>query len=383
MYINDSVLADKLKWAREYRNLTVTDLAEQINIKKQTVSAYETGKIKPSEKILLKISDILNFPVQFFFNNQFQTNPPQLLSFRKKASTSKNQIKSVYRISELLSGIVDFVEGFVDLPSSNLPVFDIPNIESLEDEQIENFAGITRECLGLSTTPIQNLTHVLEENGVIISFVDTDSKIDGFSCFKNGRPIIILSKENKTAVRQRFSLAHELAHIILHKNCSSEEIFSNDKLHKIIERQADIFASAFLMPSDSFINDVISPHIYILERIKKKWGVSIQAMISRLFHLNVISKNQRVYLIIQIKDRKSEVYDDEIKAERPNLLNNAFKTLLENGISKEFISDTLCLNIDEIIHITSIQPKLFIDKEEIMAVFKLKNTSLLQKNWNI
>ena len=152
----------------------------------------------------------------------------------------------------------------------------------------------------------------------------------------------MLSVGNKGKARINFDLAHELGHILLHPWTEDIETLSNDEF-KDRERQANKFASSLLLPKEIFSKDC-SRYPTELEyyiRLKKKWGVSIQAMLYRVCDLDIISNNQFQYLMRQISSkgwRKKEPGDT------PHVLNeNIFKMcielLLDNNYTKQDVTN--------------------------------------------
>lgn len=377
-------ISHNIKLAREYLNLSIKDLSERTELSKQSISAYETGKIFPSDRALFLISEQTNFPLSFFYENS-STNSENYLSYRKLKNVPQSLLKKTQRISQLYPRIIDIIQNYLVLPHLSIEKENIDPLY-LDSSDIEAIALNLREKWGLGLKPITNVTELLETRGVFISSIDMGDKIDAFSYWDNNKPLILLSKDKLSmkAVRLRFDLCHELFHLMYHHKINRNDIFENEELHKTLEKQANIFASAFLLPEESFLKDINFNHInfYTLAGIKKKWGVSIQAMIQRLYMLEKITSNQRVYLITQIKDRKNELYDDQIKPENPVLLNNAFKAILSNGITKEEIADTLNLNLEHIIEIASLDKGIFSDKENnILEQFEFKNNSLSEKSF--
>ena len=134
---------------------------------------------------------------------------------------------------------------------------------------------------------------------------------------------VILGEDKESAVRRQFSAAHELGHILLHNESLDIEQISRQEFREM-ESEANEFASAFLLPAKSFMNDLIYPNnldFYI--ELKKKWKVSISAMIIRAYKLKAITYNQYQYLMRQISQkgwRTKEPLDDVIQPSRPTIL---------------------------------------------------------------
>lgn len=96
-------------------------------------------------------------------------------------------------------------------------------------------------------------------------------------------------------------MAHELGHIVPHPWSEDIESLSKEEF-KARERQANMFASAFLLPRDSFLRDVMQypTDLNYYRHLKKKCKVSIQAMIVRAKQLDAISPSQYQYMFRQL-----------------------------------------------------------------------------------
>ena len=144
-----------------------------------------------------------------------------------------------------------------------------------------------REYWGLGVNTVNNLQYEMEKNGILITGFDAeDEKVDAFSqriiIDENIVYIVVLSIGNKSKSRINFDIAHELGHILLHPWTEDLETLSNDEF-RAREKQANIFAGAFLLPKNSFIEDIklYPTDLDYYQHLKKKWNCSIQVMIYR------------------------------------------------------------------------------------------------------
>ncbi|MGA7233175.1 MAG: ImmA/IrrE family metallo-endopeptidase, partial [Xanthobacteraceae bacterium] len=157
--------------------------------------------------------------------------------------------------------------------------------------------------------------------------------IDAFSCWADGRPYIILGSEKSSSVRSRFDAAHELGHLILHRDISEDDLEAKSVRDRI-EREANWFAGAFLLPRGSLFREFYSTIANHLRGLKQRWLVSMQAIAHRAKDIGAIDENQYVAFRIQMTKRKElnkEPLDNVIPVERPGLLYNAWKKLIEKG----------------------------------------------------
>ncbi len=334
--------SERLKFARIYNAMTCDELGEKVGLTKQTISFYENGN-EPPLKAMFSISRQLNFPFAFFYTDDNKTVKMENTFYRALLSTTKKEkTAQTYKI-EMLLRIFEIINEYVEFPRINLPNMKI-NIRS--DKDIVEIARELREFWGLSTKPIKDMVYVMEKNGILVKSLDTHTQsIDAFTQYIDIDGIrylcVVLEEEKTSAVRRQFSAAHELGHIILHSTTVNMDEVDRKEFREI-ERQANLFASEFLLPSDEFIKDLIHPtNLKCYEMLKNKWHVSILAMMMKALNLGVITDNQFKYLIKQyniLNYRKNEPLDGIINIPQPQLLKNSIEMLLENDV---FTSKTL------------------------------------------
>lgn len=351
---NNKIIPAKLREARIARALSLRELSEKIGVTSQAISQYELGTSTPSPTIFLELVKELGFPSTYFYK---ESSGKYLLSnsatyFRSNKGTSK-KIKEALKIRiQWLDGINEFILQYLNLPKVDLPNFDdLLDDEDISKANIEEIAMRLRKYWDLGEAPIPNMVSLLQKKGLIISKIKfNNKKVDAFSRWYNGKPYIILGEDKNSAVRSRFDLAHELGHLIMHKNINQEDL-SNKEILDRIENEADMFAAAFLLPLQSFNKEVISSSINHFVILKKRWKVSISAMIRRCQDGEILTDNQIRYLKSQmIKERyyKREPLDDELKSENPYLFKQAFNVLLENKvINKQQLLDEISLEPHE------------------------------------
>ena len=347
---------ERLTHAREARGITQTSLADMINISCAAISQYEKGQRSPSSDVLKKIANTLNFPMHFFLKD-IGTRACRPIFFRSLSSATKAARLSATRRYGWLLDTVGYLREFVTLPEVNFPRFDIPSaLTSIDDEIIEDIANRTRKHWGLGFGPISNVTWLLENNGAIVVRQKLEAKtLDAFSNWSMDdtlRPYFILGEEKMSAVRSRFDAAHELGHMILHYHVD-ENVLRNTSSFKLIEKQAHHFASAFLLPEQTFSKEVLfAPNLEMLVPLKSKWRVSIAAMVKRLRQLRLISREREQRLFINISRRHwrtKEPLDDELEIEKPRVLQKALDVLREkNIINQQSLTINLALNIEDI-----------------------------------
>ena len=301
----------RLKEALQFRGKKMTELADETGISKQSLSLYANAGNKPPFENVEKIARTLDFPVDFFTSEDLCTVSTGNTYFRSQASATKKSRNAQKIKLEYVSKMYEVILNYVNVPELNLPDttgIDIPeDIINVDSEQaineIEKLAMLIREFWDLGSGSIDNLQYALQSNGIIVTgFRNVDSDIDAFSqqIKIDGKTIYIIALVigSKPIERLRFDMAHELGHILLHTWGEDNEEISRDEFNAR-EKQANMFASALLLPKKSFSKSVSAypTNIDYYFALKKKWKVSMQAMMYRARQLDIISANQFQYMM--------------------------------------------------------------------------------------
>jgi Zn-dependent peptidase ImmA (M78 family)/DNA-binding XRE family transcriptional regulator len=344
---------ERLTAIREARGISMHQLARQLNISSSAVQSWESGKALPREEYLVQLPEIFQVPNHYFFSPISLTSTRLSKTFfRSRASALVAQKKMAQRRIEWLAELVDLVASYVTLPSVSIDSIAAGERCDYSGKEIEDLALATRRKMGLQGNgPIENLTRLCEASGIIVSKFTIANSLDAFSTWIDlegeKRPLILVDTIKDSPGRLRFNIAHELGHIILHRSLS--RMCGENQLHKEIERQADLFASAFLMPKSSF-KERVHAHGTSLEDIfnlKREWRTSMQAIIYRMTDLSIINSEYNIKLnkkISYLGFRKKEPGDEYIPFEEPELFTLAFKVMEESGVNiVEYLKSNLQL----------------------------------------
>lgn len=320
---------DRLKEALQFREMRLTELANKTEISKQSLSNYANeSNIPPYENVIM-IADALDFSTDYFMVEDLCTTVTDNIYFRSQATATKTAQRAQAVKMEYVAKIYDVLTDYVELPALNLPkvsfeqnddLFEVDSPEMMQ--QIEEAANQVRIQWKLGNGPIDNLQYVLESNGIIVTSTrNATAEIDAFSQkVRLGKGleqgyvyVIALALGEKPIERLRFDMAHELGHILLHPWEESNEDLDKDAFNAR-EKQANMFASALLLPKSSFTRDVLpyATEINYYKHLKNKWRVSMQAMMYRARQLEIISGNQFSYMMRQVSQngwRKKEPGD--------------------------------------------------------------------------
>lgn len=273
---------EMLTIAREYNGLSQTALAKRTPFTQSVISRFESGDLPMNENAVIAFSGALGFPPEFFKGRDRAYGLGPSFLFHRKRQTlgvgTLRQVEAAVNVTRL--GIAKLLRGVE--PEHE---YTFTPREVGVDGAPEEIARMVRAEWDLPAGPIGNLTAAIERAGAIVVRYQFPPKIDGLSLWPADTPPLIFLNTSSTGDRDRWTLAHELAHLIMHR-----------RVHQSIEDEADRFASELLLPEKE-IRKELSP--MILPRaaaLKLKWKVSMAALIRRARDLGLISTNQYDYL---------------------------------------------------------------------------------------
>lgn len=347
-------IPERIREAREARGLQLDTFAEMLDVTKQAVARFESGLASPSGETMRTIIAVTEQPPSFFVATRSRSSGGITPFWRSLKRMELHHRKRIARRLEWAHDIVAYLEQFIELPAVSLPAIEFdPSTDDMD--QLEHAADRLREHWGLGRGPLRDLSAIMELHGVILVREAVNCPdMDAVSCWQSGRPYVLFSAEVESGPRNAYNLAHELAHIILHSNVE----VSADNLNRI-ERQADRFASAFLLPQETFSREVLGTSLNHFLFLKEKWGVSIAAMAYRCKDLNIINTNQHGYIMKQMnirKIRKREPLDERFQVRAPSIMGASIKMLIDNGVqTKADVEDALSLNLADLESLCGLQ----------------------------
>ena len=327
---------------------------------------------------MTRIGSILNLPTHYFTRPVHQVEP-NAVYFRSLSSATKTARTRAARRLEWTREIVTYLREFVQFPSVNIPDFELPRDPArITGQDIERLADETRRYWKMGNAPISNVVWLLENNGAVVVRDDLGADtLDALSTFVHSdrTPYIILGAGKGVAARSRFDAAHELGHILLHRNVDRVR-FSLPADFKLMEMQAHRFAGAFLLPAKAFLEEYYAPKLDLFRALKPKWKVSIAMMIMRGDHLGLMEpeSKQKVWMNYSRRGwRTEEPYDNELEVEQPRLLRRSIELLLNQRVqSKETILSRVHLSITDVEEITGLPSGSFDDVPLDVRVLKMK-----------
>jgi Zn-dependent peptidase ImmA (M78 family)/transcriptional regulator with XRE-family HTH domain len=366
----------RLRDARIAKRLTQTELAARVGVTRQAISGFEQGQVNPEPTTMGRIATEVAQPLSYFLASDppvFGNLSPRF--FRAIGPDTKRRNLACDVLSTWLAQTAKYFDQFVNYPPLNLPVADTPKGPDgrYQSDEIEIAAEQTRTTWGLGQGPISNVVTLLENKGVIVSrYVIPDENVEAFSFWNGGKAFVFLASQKDSACRSRFDTAHELGHLVLHRWIGPEEL-ENPKTLKLIEREANHFAGAFLMPQKSFPCEVYTTKLDAFVALKHRWKTAIQAMVYRCKELDVIDEDQYTNLYKQISWRRwrtREPLDESIPLEEPRLLGRAVELVLSSGSqTSDDISAAVQINRRDIEQFCNL-PKGALNTKEVPHEFR-------------
>jgi Zn-dependent peptidase ImmA (M78 family) len=317
----------RLRLARTFHGLSLAELGSKISLTRQYLQRLEVDhRISPKNDIIDALAETLHVENTFFFEPLIGELHEEICHFRKLKTTPLNVRKRALSYGTIFSSIILFFESKFKLPSVNIVAGD-----AKYRDDIERIAEKCRLHWGLRIdAPINNMVRTVEQAGAVVTtFEGVSQSIDAFS-YIHTRPIIVRNTAKVSTSRARFDLAHELGHLVLHQALETDD--------PRLEEQANQFASGFLLPRAAFIREFpIYSRVNWAElfEMKKRWGVSLQALLRRAFDLKIIGavqyRNANVY-ISRNGWRTDEPGEEEIAIESPEIIPTGLELLKLQGI---------------------------------------------------
>jgi Zn-dependent peptidase ImmA (M78 family)/DNA-binding XRE family transcriptional regulator len=325
----------RLTLARKRRRLSGEGLARLVGVTPVTISKLEKGLHDPAPKTLDAIVKILEFPKEFFYGQDIDSPSHEAASFRSLTSMTAKERDGVLAAVSLAYLLSDWVTARFNLPEANL-------IDLSLERDPEKAALSLRQRWTLGEQPIGSMIKLLESKGVrVFSLSENTKNVDAFSCWRDSTPYVFLNTF-KSPEHSRFDAAHELGHLVLHKHGGPHQ--------KAAEFEANTFASCFLMPEA----DIRSTISYVtsmnqLVQIKKRWGVSVAALVYRLHKVGILTDFKYRSLYIQINKMGYRTKEpNELPREESVIWKKVLTELWSDGITKNHIADDLLIPSKEV-----------------------------------
>lgn len=326
-----------LELARLLRQQTQKDVAKQLGISQGKLSKAEQGLQELPQDVVQKLAAYYKLPINFFYRDK-DTSLVGHLYFRRKVTVSAKVIDSFIAKVRIIKMVVDDIMSSVDLPDYTIGSYVLSDQTTVKD-----IADKVRYQLGIYRGPVPNLTTLLENNGIIIvKFNFGTDKLDGLSTITNKGYKIIFLNSSMPNDRLRYSLAHELGHMIMHLDTPPKNIDTT-------EDEANAFASQFLMPEQEIKPLLYNLNLRELAELKRRWRVSMRSLIRRAHDLEVINnqsyRNFQMFFSKKGYNKQEPVY---LPIEIPTILSNTLKLYKEElGYSDMDLMNVMTLEYDD------------------------------------
>ena len=327
----------RLALARMRRRMTGKTLAVAAEIAPDTLSRLEKGHRQPDTNTVDKLARVLNYPVEFFFGDDPADIDCAGVSFRSFSKMSAAEKGAAISAGSLGLHLASWVEERFHIPNPDLP--DLSHNKDAEKAALE-----ARQYWCIGERPIGNMLGLLESKGVRVLALNQDTaNVNAFSFWRDGKPFVFLNNY-KTAESSIFDSAHELGHLLMH--CKGD--LRGDRL---LEREADSFSSAFLMPENDVRSNINWP--ITSDRIieaKKRWRVSAFALLIRLWRLEVIKTEHQYRSLCIDLSRRGYRSAEPIGVEREvsTVWRQVFLALWQERRTKADVAKDLLMPVDEL-----------------------------------
>lgn len=332
------IFGERVKQARELKGLTQSELADKLKVTQSFVAQIEGGRANPPEEFMSKLVFEVGFPPSFFEQPPNDDFPIGSLLFRAHTSMTDREQREIYRWAQT---VYDLYRRMTAVKQ----VREVPLHVPRSQQPPALAAALARSELGIAPdVPIPNLINTLEKAGVfVIALPGQFRGRDAFSLWAGWqndqrRPVIVVV--DQPADRLRMSVAHELAHLVMHQPLT---VGMGD-----VENQAKEFAGCFMLPEGGMRHDVVSPvTLDTFMNLKPKWGASIQSLIVRAHELDLITERKYRYLFSKLAARGWRVHEPlnhTVGLERPRALRKIAELIYGYPINYERLAADAKMN---------------------------------------
>lgn len=326
----------RLTLARQLAGLKKVQLATRIDKTPTAISAYESGRTRPAPNTVAELCMALGVEPSFFLATPATAQsvlPNVAPHFRSLRSTTQLARDQATAFGAVVHDVISAFERHVDLPIRDVPVH-VVDVDSEGSMEPIEAARVLRKSWQLGNGPIGHLLRKTENQGIVSTFSPVQAaSLDAYSFETPTRPVVILNPLKGDYFRQRFDLAHELGHIVMHADVEPGS--------RVVEGQANRFASEFLMPADEVMPSLPRRLNWPqLQELKEYWGVSLQALLFRARDLGAIGDvTYRNAMMRMSKEgwRRREP-GTHPNVEQPSLLPRAKQLLEEAGVTSAEIA---------------------------------------------
>ncbi len=311
-----------LRVARQARGWSQAELSRNSGVSQANLSKLENGLIGPTDEVVDRVASALRFPESFFYQNHRLVGLPISVHpmYRKKASVGQ---KAIDRLEAELNIRLMHLRQLLAAADFE-PELLLPRLDPDEfGGGPERIAELVRRTWLVPSGPLYDLVGWIERAGCIVVHCDLAAlSVDGVTIQAPDMPPCVFLNRNQPSDRQRFTLAHEIGHIVMHRVPSPE-----------MEDEANAFASALLMPARE-LRPKLGGRLTLqrLAALKPVWRVSMAALLYRAKAIGAITSSQSGYLWRQMSSmgfRRAEPPELDFPAEEAGVLPEMIRIHLE------------------------------------------------------
>ena len=338
-----------LRIARQRKGFQQGEAAVLLDVSRATLSRAENGILEPTEEFINCAAIVYDLPRTFFFQPDTVYGAPVSVHpmWRKKTSVPVKEMD--WLVADLNLRIIHIRRLLEAAEIDEGP--GIPQLDIEDYGDPEEIANLVRAHWKVPRGPIRDLTAFVEAAGVIVVHSQLgQSSVSGVTFAIPGMPPLIMLNAEQSADRLRFTLGHELGHLVMHR-------FPTPTM----ENEANVFAGALLMPAKDIRPFLANRRIDFarLAALKPEWKVAMQALLMRAQTLGMVTQNQGQYLWKQFSKRKMRLREPpelDFPAEQPRAVSKLFQLHIETlGYTLDELEMLLHMRSAELLEFHSIQ----------------------------
>lgn len=328
----------RITLVRELYGIRKSELSMRLGVSARTITCWELGLQAPSSGDVAALCRVFGVDPEFF-EPQLEGLPvasglPHFRFYRSGMQTLALQRRAYLQLTQ---DLVRTLRGYVDFPVLDLP--SMPTDPELADSVMPMMAAqYVRYVWGLGDGPIAHVLREVENHGICAVFAPFEhASLDAHSVFSGEVPLIVLNPTKGDYYRQRFDVAHELGHLVMHPDAEPG--------NKVIEAQADAFASELLAPSE-VLHDELPTRIdgvgwLKLKELKERWGVSMKVLLDKAYAVGRLTEEgYRAGLKSLSRSGWKLLEPGAISGvEEPSLIPHALELLGEVGVGPEEVRE--------------------------------------------
>lgn len=323
---------------RESRSLSQLDLANRLDVTQGRMSKIEHGLLEVGPALLARLSSVLQYPEEFFYESA-DIYPPGVHLYRKQKTLPQKPLNKLIAVMNIRRLHVEKLLLSADIETAQLPQCDLDEYGSPEEA-----ARAVRQYFQIPYGPIENITMVLEDAGILVMpYSVGTNKLSGVSFPINQSCYFALLNSDMPSDRCRYTLAHELGHLVMHRLPSQHDM----------EEEANRFAGEFLMPARDVMPQLTKLTIQHLATLKPYWKVSMGSLLQQAYRLGQVTERHYRFLraeLTRLGYHRREPPELDVPEERPTLLSELLQLHIERlGYGIEELSRLLGLFTKEFI----------------------------------